>query len=111
MFTTRMPVVRRVDVANVIIDVLCPDGRDTEHRRSKLIEISVKPGEKVYEELMREEETSRAQGARCYFVVLPAFRTLYSAKYHDEDNVGNDNLRLYESSVETILSHDEMKQY
>ena len=46
MFTTRMPVVRRVDMANVIIDVLCPDGRDTEHRRSKLIEISVKPGEK-----------------------------------------------------------------
>jgi hypothetical protein len=39
--------------------------------------IGYKPGEKLYEELMSEEETRRALELKKYFVVLPAFEPIY----------------------------------
>ena len=40
-------------------------------------EIGTKPGEKLYEELMSEEETGRAIELPNYFSVLPAFKGIY----------------------------------
>ena len=39
--------------------------------------IGIKPGEKMYEELMSHEETRRVWELPNYFAVLPAFTSLY----------------------------------
>ena len=39
--------------------------------------IGNKPGEKIYEELMNEEEIRRAWELNNYFVLLPAYGSIY----------------------------------
>lgn len=59
VFVTKMPVIRIIDLAEVMIELLAPlygyspEDIEIEH-------IGNKPGEKLYEELMSEEEISRA---------------------------------------------------
>ena len=36
------------------------------------------PGEKLYEELMSEEEVRRTIETKDFFIILPAFQTIYS---------------------------------
>ena len=76
VFITKMPVVRIIDLAEVMINELAPEyGYKPEEIEIK--EIGVKPGEKLYEELMSHEETRRAVELDHYFSVLPAFMGLY----------------------------------
>lgn len=76
VFVTKMPVVMIRDLARVMIDELAeyyghePDSISIET-------IGMKPGEKLYEELMSAEETRRAAELDEYFVVMPAFRGIY----------------------------------
>lgn len=76
VFITKMPVVRIEDLAKAMIEELAPRygyaPKDIE-----ITEVGVKPGEKLYEELMSQEETRRALELKNYFCVLPAFRGIY----------------------------------
>lgn len=82
VFITKMPVVRIIDLAKAMIDVLVPRyGFKPEDIAIK--EIGTKPGEKLYEELMSHEEMRRAFELEQYFSVIPAFRGIY----HDIDYV------------------------
>jgi FlaA1/EpsC-like NDP-sugar epimerase len=68
---TKMPAIRIVDLAHVMIQEYAPRFG----YRPKDIEIIVvgpKPGEKLHEELMNEEETRRAVELERYYVVRPA---------------------------------------
>ena len=59
VFITKMPVVRILDLAKAMIDLLAPKyGFDK--NKIEISEIGQKPGEKLYEELMSNEETRRA---------------------------------------------------
>lgn len=109
VFVTKMPVVRIADLAVVMIDVLCD--KHTLDVQPRIKEIGVKAGEKLYEELMSEEETGRALETREYFVVLPAFRDFYQVDYAYSDAVSTGELRPYKSSDEIMLSPEEIKQY
>ena len=111
VFITKMPVARIADLAKVMIDVLGDEGVGSNNRRSEVVEIGVKPGEKIYEELMSDEETSRALETSNYFVILPAFRDLYSVDYEYDDTVHSNDIRPYVSSVEPALTRDELRQY
>jgi FlaA1/EpsC-like NDP-sugar epimerase len=68
---TKMPAIRISDLAEVMVRELAPRcGRDP-----KEIEIQIsgqRPGEKLYEELMNEEETRRSWELEQYYVVHPA---------------------------------------
>ena len=76
VFVTKMPVVRIADLATAMIEMFAPiDGHDPSAIRIE--EIGTKPGEKLYEELMSDEETRRALELERYFSVLPAFRGIY----------------------------------
>ncbi len=67
-----MPAIRISDLAEVMIRELARfHGHDP-----KAIEIKVtgpRPGEKLYEELMNEEETRRSWELSQYYVIYPAF--------------------------------------
>ena len=72
--------------------------------------IGAKAGEKIYEELMTEEETARAIELERYFVVLPAFRGVYEQiqfEYPNEIRRGAD--RPYVSRTEPAMSVESIR--
>ncbi|MBW1697331.1 MAG: polysaccharide biosynthesis protein [Deltaproteobacteria bacterium] len=86
VFITKMPVVRIQDLADVMIGELAPHyGFDAEQIQVQVI--GSKPGEKMYEELMNHEEIRRVWELSRYFVVLPAFTSLYRQISYDYPDV------------------------
>lgn len=109
VFITKMPVIKIEDLADVMIEVL--HERDASLTNSNVVEVGVKPGEKLYEELMSEEEVARAIETERFFVVLPAFRNLYDIEYRYNDGRPEQNLRPYRSSDEACMKKAELKSY
>lgn len=104
VMVTKMPVARIEDVAEVMRDAL-GGGRDID-----IVEIGAKPGEKMYEELMNDEEVRRTAEYGNFFVILSAFS--------DPEGPNNAHLegcpkpdRPYNSAVEPALSRSELADY
>jgi FlaA1/EpsC-like NDP-sugar epimerase len=111
VFVTKMPVVRIPDLAEVMREVLAPIYG---YRPSEIdiIEIGAKPGEKMYEELMSEEEMHRSIGLMDMFVVTPAFKSIYeNIKYEYPDMTNNNGYGSYISANEKPMDKEELKQY
>lgn len=76
VFITKMPALRVADLARAAVRRWAPRaGRDPATVRIRVV--GARPGEKLYEELMSEEEARRAVELDRYFVILPAFRPVY----------------------------------
>lgn len=111
VFVTKMPVVRIADLAAVMIEELAPRYG---HRPTDIpIQIvGSKPGEKLYEELMNEEEVRRTIELERFFVVLPAFKGVYQNIQYDyggEVREGVEN--PYNSAVEPHMSREDLASY
>lgn len=106
VFITKMPVLAIADLARVLIDDLAGAyGYDPQSIAVR--EIGVRPGEKMYEELMTGEETRRAIELADYFVVLPAFRQVYGDILYDYPDKRRDTVkRPYVSADEPRLEGD-----
>jgi FlaA1/EpsC-like NDP-sugar epimerase len=106
-----MPVARVADIAAVMIETLSPQYG---HRPSDIAlqVVGTKPGEKMYEELMNEEEVRRTLELKRFFAVLPAFQSIYqSIKYEYEGHIGGEVTNPYNSAVEPALSTGELRTY
>jgi FlaA1/EpsC-like NDP-sugar epimerase len=111
VFITKMPVIRIKDLADVMIETLAPQYG---HRPADIsIEIiGSKPGEKMYEELMSQEETRRSLELPLYFSVLPAFKGLYRSIHYDYHDVITDQVNNpYHSGNETSLTRVELHDF
>lgn len=111
VFITKMPVMRIADLAEVMIELLAPR-YGYQPSDIKIMIIGSKPGEKLYEELMSDEETRRACELQRYFAVTPAFKGIY--QNIDYDYVGIVNERVtnpYISANEAHMSKSEVKQF
>lgn len=110
VFITKMPVVRIRDLAEVMIDALAPSyGHDP--KAIDITTIGTKPGEKLYEELMSDEETRRAVELEKYFSVLPAFRGLYrDIEYQYSDQLNDAVADPYNSSNQPVLAKPELQK-
>ena len=89
VFVTKMPVVRIRDIASAMLELML--GSKTQAEQYPVEVIGVKPGEKMYEELMSLEETQRTVEMQRFFIVLPAFRSIYREfeyTYKEQGNVG-----------------------
>ena len=111
VFITKMPVVRIEDLAKVMIAELAPlHGHEADQIVIK--EIGTKPGEKLYEELMSEEETRRAIELPNYFSVLPAFKGIYEdIKYDYQDASMHHPKTPYVSQSQLSLSVSEIRKF
>lgn len=111
VFITKMPVIRIKDLAEVMISELAPKyGYSPSEIEIKVI--GVKAGEKMFEELMNQEETRRAWELDRYFIVLPAFRSLYRNIDYTYNNIINKKVsNPYQSNIETPLSKDELANF
>lgn len=111
VFVTKMPTVAIADFARAAITLLAPrHGLDPAAIEVELT--GIRPGEKLYEELLSEEETRRTVEIPRYFVILPAFPYIYSQiDYHYVDAVGPVGDRIYRSDRETPLDEAEIRAF
>ena len=111
VFVTKMPVVRIVDLAQALACELFDMGMI----KTKTIEmdfIGTKPGEKLYEELMSDEEMRRSVELKDYFAVLPAFRGMYRETEYDYEDIISRNVRdPYHSGRQPTLSIEQIRKY
>ena len=111
VFITKMPVIRIQDLAEVMIGELAPAyGYSPDDIQIETI--GTKPGEKMYEELMSQEETRRACELKDYFVVLPAFSSLYrEIDYEYPGTVEQTVTNPYHSANEKPLSKTQLTKF
>ena len=111
VFVTKMPVITIKDLMDVMINELAPlYGNDPEQIESKVI--GSKPGEKMYEELMSDEETRRSWELERYFVVMPAFKSVnHCIEYRYENLKSKIVTNPYNSANETPLSQNELNHF
>lgn len=111
VFITKMPVICIKDLARVMIEEIAPvHGHDPS--QISIVDIGAKPGEKLYEELMSQEETRRAVELENYFAVIPAFRGIYKKiQYTYEDQVSRPVTNPYVSQDENCLSHEQLRSF
>ena len=111
VFITKMPVIKIADLARVMIEELSRKyGFNAGDIQIK--EIGIKPGEKLYEELMSNEETHRAIELEKYFSILPAFRGIYQdIEYNYQDIVSHTVTNPYVSAEEKAISKDELRAF
>ena len=111
VFVTKMPVIRILDLAEVMIAELAAKyGHSPADIRIDII--GSKPGEKQYEELMTAEEVRRCVELERYFVVKPAFTSLYrDVAYAYPGAVNGVVDRPYHSANEPALSKDQLRRF
>ena len=104
VFITKMPIARIEDLAEIMIEELAPIYG---HQPSSISieQIGIRPGEKLYEELMNDEETRRTYDIGDFLVVHPALR---------EDQTvhgGAPATKPYNSALEAAMTREELRDY
>jgi len=108
VFITKMKAIRIKDLARIMIARLA-QAYGYRPGQIELKEIGVKPGEKMYEELLNQEETRRTLELADYYVVLPAFKNLYhNIDYTYSDIVSDSVSKPYHSNSEPLLTESEI---
>ena len=111
VFVTKMPVVRIADLAEVMVDELAPR-LGYEPSEVRIDVIGTKPGEKMYEELVNEEEIRRTIELEQYFVVTPAFKSVYKVvDYVYPEEFTGAVTRAYHSGNEPPMDREELRVY
>ena len=105
VFVTKMPVMKIEDLAIAMIEELSPN-------EIEVTEIGSIPGEKLYEELMSDEETRRTIELDKFFSVLPAFRGIYSDIDYNYSIIVSELVEdPYVSEQQTSLTVEEVKDF
>lgn len=108
VFVTKMSVLKITDLARAMIELLAGPG----DRAIAIREIGTKAGEKLYEELMTEEETNRAIELREMYAVLPAFRHVYEdIDYRYPEVVSARVEAPYTSASSAPMAIDRIKEF
>ena len=108
VFIFKMPVVNILDLAEVLIDALAPRyGHQPEDIDIEII--GVKPGEKMYEELMTDDEAIRSLEREDMFIIIPEIKDELSK--FDESAYDATPIRSkdYISKNSVVLTKDEIK--
>ena len=111
VFITKMPVIKIKDLAEIMIQELAPEFGYSAGEISIEI-IGVKAGEKMYEELMNNEEIRRAWELKRYFVVLPAYGSIYNSIHYNYRNIINKEVtNPYNSNNEKSIGKFELREF
>jgi len=111
VFITKMPAIRIQDLAEVMIHELAARyGFSSADVELKII--GSKAGEKMYEELMNEEEIRRAWELEDYFVVMPAYGGIYRKVHYRYSDVINQTVtKPYHSANRSPLSKNDLTKF
>lgn len=116
VFIFKMPVVNILDLAEVLIDALAPQyGHQPEDINIEII--GVIPGEKMYEELMTEDEAIRSLEREDMFIILPEIKdelskfdeSAYDAiPIQSKDYISKNSVSLTKDEIKAILLKDKV---
>lgn len=114
VFIFKMPIVNISDLAEVLIERLAPKyGHSREDISIEII--GTKPGEKMYEELMTEDEASRSLEREDMFIILPEMieeilnldKSAYNAtSIKSKEFISRDSIPLTKEEIKAILLKD-----
>ena len=111
VFVTKMPVITIQSLAEVMIDKLAL-GYGFNPKDIEIKVIGSKPGEKLYEELMTDEETVRSVELDKYFSVLPSFKCEYKNVNYNYENIVSKNVNdPYVSMSQEKLTKKELEMF
>lgn len=111
VFVTKMPVLRILDLAEVMIEELAP------HYGFRPSDIHIdivgcRPGEKLYEELLNDEEIRRTVETEEFFIILPALKPHYeTVQYAYLGMIEARRDQPYNSAVVPAMSREEVQAY
>ena len=109
IFVFKMNAIKILDLAEVMIEELAPEyGYSPDEIELKII--GNKPGEKLYEELMTEEEARRALESEDMFILLPEIKELSLINKSSYPSVSEAEVKAYTSKDEKHLTKDEIKE-
>jgi UDP-N-acetylglucosamine 4,6-dehydratase len=114
VFIFKMPTVNIIDLAEVLIEEFAPQcGHKAEDIKVKII--GTIPGEKMYEELMTEDEATRSLEREDMFIITPVIMdgfTKYDGSAYNatsiqsKDYVSKDVVPLTKDEIKAILKKD-----
>jgi FlaA1/EpsC-like NDP-sugar epimerase len=111
VFITKMPVLRVKDMAEVMLTILSPLFAK-KPEEIDIIEIGARPGEKLYEELMNNEETRRSFDSEDLFIILPAFRNIYAEIDYTYQGLAMEPVPMaYNSSNAPFMTKEEIEKF
>ena len=111
VFVTKMPVLKIIDLAEVMIEELA--GAYGFRPEDIPIEIvGSRPGEKLYEELLNDEEIRRTIQTEDFFVILPALKPQYEmVQYAYLGMIERKVDEPYNSALTPAMSKEEVRGY
>jgi len=109
IFIFKMPSVRILELAKIMIEELCHVyGYRTNEIKLKII--GKKPGEKLYEELMTQSESGRSLETKDMFIVLPEIREDFIIDTSRYPNAKPTRLSSYTSNDAKFLTKREIRK-
>jgi len=106
VFVTKMPSIRIIDLAEIMIRF---NSKKIKKDENIIIqEIGVKPGEKLFEELINSEEIRRTFELENYYCILPAIN---NSKNHYHNIISKEIKSPYISSPEISLTQAELENF
>ena len=109
IFVFKMKALKITDLAEVMIEELAPKYGDSPNA-IKMEIIGNKPGEKLYEELMTEEEARRALESEEMFIVIPEMKELSHIEKSRYPSVSEAEVKTYTSKDVKHLTKEEIKE-
>ena len=109
IFVFKMKALKITDLAEVMIEELAQNcGYSPNEIKLKII--GTKPGEKLYEELMTEDEARRALESEDMFILSPEMRELPHIGKSSYPSVSEAEVKAYTSKDEKCLAKKEIKE-
>ncbi|MHA2055457.1 MAG: SDR family NAD(P)-dependent oxidoreductase [Candidatus Hodarchaeales archaeon] len=110
IFISKMPALRILDLIELLIEELAPKyGFDPEKIQVKTV--GIKPGEKLFEELITEDEARRTLDADRLFIVTPELKRYAHFNESHYKNAFPTKLPSYSSKSGRMMSKKEIKDF
>ena len=111
VFVTKMPVLRIADLAWSMIQDLAP-AHGFAPDDIALDVVGTRPGEKLYEELLNDEETRRTVETDDYFIILPALKPHYEIVQYAYVGMRDSKVdEPYNSALAPTMTREEVRDY
>jgi len=110
VFIFKMPALRVIDLAEVMIDELTP-AHGYSRTDVEIKFIGVRPGERIHEYLMTEEESKNVLETDEMFIILPQIRTPFSnERIHVYPSSRPAEIKDYRSNNGLLLKKEEIRE-
>ena len=110
VFVMKMPAILVLDLIQVLIEEVGPKfGYAIDDLKIK--EIGIKPGEKLFEELITPEEKTRSLILDDMFVVVPAIRDFLKNKIYEYPDQRKFTGEKYSSEEEVLMDKEALKEF